>query len=120
MNSTLSVKGGGVLNNAEGKSGEKKTAGVKSSWCDYYGECFGMVEGLAIFDSPQNIWYPSKWFTRDYGFFSPTNMNWKEGDFIIKESESVTLKYRVIVHTGTTEQAEIEKLYSQWTENRAK
>ena len=120
MNSTLSVKGGGVLNNAEGKSGEKKTAGVESSWCDYYGEHFGMVEGMAIFDSPQNIWYPSKWFTRDYGFFSPTNMYWKDGEFIIKESESVTFKYRVILHTGTTEQAEIEKLYSQWTENIAK
>ncbi len=117
MNSTLSVKGGGVLNNAEGKSGEMKTAGVESSWCDYYGERFGIVEGLAIFDSPQNIWYPSKWFTRDYGFFSPTNMNWKEGDFTIKESESVTFKYRVIVHSGTTDQAEIQKLFSQWAGN---
>lgn len=120
MNSTLSVKSGGVLNNAEGKSGEKETAEVESSWCDYYGERFGMVEGMAIFDSPKNIWYPSKWFTRDYGFFSPTEMNWKEGDFVIKKSESVTFKYRVIVHTGTTEEAEIKKLYSQWTENLSK
>lgn len=47
-------------------------------------------------------------------------MNWKEGDFVIKKSESVTFKYRVIVHTGTTEEAEIKKLYSQWTENLSK
>ncbi len=114
MNSDLSVKSGGVLNNADGKSGEKETAGVESSWCDYYGKRFGMIEGLAIFDWPQNIWYPSKWFTRDYGFFSPTNMNWKEGDFTIKKSESITFKYRVIVHAGTTEQAGIKKLYSEW------
>ena len=120
MTSTLSVKDGGVLINADGKSGEKETAGVESSWCDYYGERFGMVEGMAIFDSPQNVWYPSKWFTRNYGFFSPTNMYWKEGDFTIKESESVTFKYRVIVHAGTTEKAEIKKLYSQWTENLTK
>ena len=117
MNSTLSVKSGGVLYNSEGKSGEKETAGVESSWCDYYGERFGVVEGMAIFDSPQNVWYPSKWFTRDYGFFSPTNMNWKAGDFSIKKSEFVTFKYRVIVHAGSTEQAEIQKLYSQWTKN---
>lgn len=120
MNSDLSVKSGGVLNNAEGKSGEKETAGVESSWCDYYGERFGIIEGLAIFDSPQNVWYPSKWFTRDYGFFSPTNMNWKEGDFTIKKSESIIFEYRVIVHTGTTEQAGIKKLYSQWAENLVK
>ena len=117
MNSTLSVKSGGVLNNSEGKSGEKETAGVESSWCDYYGERFGVVEGMAIFDSPQNVWYPSKWFTRDYGFFSPTNMNWKVGDFTIKNSEFITFKYRVIVHAGSTEHAEIQKLYTQWTKN---
>lgn len=116
MHHTLSVKSGGSLNNSEGRSGEKETAGMESSWCDYYGEHFGMVEGMAIFDSPQNIWYPSKWFTRDYGFFSPTNMYWRDGDFL-KENESITFKYRVVVHSGTTEQAEIKKLYSQWTEN---
>ena len=116
MHHTLSVKGGGSLNNSEGKSGEKETAGMESSWCDYYGERFGMVEGMAIFDSPQNIWYPSKWFTRDYGFFSPTNMYWRDGDFL-KENESITFKYRVVVHSGTTEQAEIKRLYSQWTKN---
>lgn len=116
MDHALSVKGGGVLNNSEGKSGEKETASVESSWCDYYGERFGMVEGMAILDSPQNIWYPSKWFTRDYGFFSPTNMYWREGEFM-KESESLTFKYRVVVHSGTTEQAEIHKIFSDWTKN---
>jgi hypothetical protein len=111
---SLSVKQGGTLINAEQKSGEKLTAGVKSSWCNYYGERYGIVEGLAIFDSPQNIWYPSKWFTRDYGFFSPTNMYWLDEVFQIKESESVTFQYRVVVHQGNTEQAEIKKLYSEW------
>ncbi|MEN8192660.1 MAG: PmoA family protein [Bacteroidota bacterium] len=114
MDHNLSVKGGGVLVNAEAKFAEKGTAGIESAWCDYYGERFGLVEGVAIFDSPQNMWYPSKWFTRDYGFFSPTNMHWKEGDFIINKSESVTFKYRVVIHSGTTEQAEIKELYSQW------
>jgi len=117
---TLSVTEGGVLNNAEGKSGEKETAGVESSWCDFYGERFGIVEGMAIFDSPQNIWFPSKWFTRDYGFFSPTNLQWMEGDFQLKEKESISFEYRVIVHTGTTEQAGIRKLYYQWTKNSSK
>ena len=120
MHPSLSVKEGGFLINSEGKSGEKETAGQNSSWCDYYGERFGIVEGLAIFDSPENIWYPSKWFTRDYGFFSPTNMYWREDDFQINKSDSITFKYRVVVHTGSTGQAEIRKLYSEWTETLSK
>ena len=47
-------------------------------------------------------------------------MNWKEGDFTVKESESVTFKYREIAHIGSTEEAEIKKLYSKWTENLSK
>ena len=116
MSPSLSVKDGGTLINAEGKSSEKATAGEKSPWCDYFGERCGVVEGLAIFDSSHNIWHPSKWFTRDYGFFSPTNMYWLDKPFQIKKSDSVTFQYRVIVHKGSTEQTEIEKLYSQWKE----
>ncbi len=117
MHPSLSVNQGGALINAEGRSGEKATAGINSSWCDYFGERYGIVEGLAIFDSPENIWYPAKWFTRDYGFFSPTNMNWLEENFKIKESDTVTFHYRVVVHKGSTEQAEIKKLYSHWKES---
>lgn len=114
MSPALSVNEGGSLLNANGKSGEKETAGEGSAWCDYYGERFEIIEGLAIFDSPQNIWFPSKWFTRDYGFFSPTNLYWDEESYHINKAESITFKYRVIVHAGSTEQANINKLYSSW------
>ena len=114
----LSVKKGGIIINSEGKTGEKETAGQNSSWCDYYGKRFGITEGLAIFDWPNNLWYPSKWFTRDYGFFSPTNLYWREDDFKLNKGEEIVFKYRVIVHTGTTSEANIKELYSKWTENK--
>lgn len=120
MHPSLSVQSGGTLINAEGKSKENGTANQSSSWCDYSNERFGIVEGLAIFDSPKNIWFPSKWFTRDYGFFSPTNMNWIEQDFHLDKSKSITFEYRVIVHTGNSKQTNIKNLYSKWTESISK
>ncbi len=116
MKHTLSVNNGGLLINADGQSGEKETAGQSSSWCDYSGKHNGITEGLAIFDSPNNMWYKSKWFTRDYGFFSPTNMNWlDENGLQIKKSQSVTFQYRVVVHVGDIKQNNMQKLFSNWS-----
>jgi hypothetical protein len=111
----LSVKSGGLLSNAGGAAAEKGTFGIPSPWCDYSGVHCGIAEGIAIFDSPQNPWFPCKWFTRDYGFFSPTPMEWlgPEG-FALKQGEKLRLRYRVVVHAGDAKQAGIERLFGQW------
>ncbi|HQH52527.1 MAG TPA: PmoA family protein [Candidatus Hydrogenedentes bacterium] len=107
----LSVASGGTLVNAEGKTAEQGTFGVESPWCDYYGARDGVTEGLAIFQHPLNRWYPSKWFTRDYGFFSPTPMFWPQGDFTaLPVREPLTLAYRVVVHAGDVKAAGIADL----------
>ncbi|MEW6235812.1 MAG: PmoA family protein [Candidatus Omnitrophota bacterium] len=111
----LAVTGGGTLVNANGDKSEKGTFGVKAPWCDYFGTRNGVTEGLAIFDHPANPWHPSKWFTRDYGFFSPTEMNWLEdGSVDLFKDEINRLRYRVVVHEGDVEKAEIAKLYQNW------
>ena len=111
----LCVKSGGTLINAEGKTGEKGTWGVNSPWCDFWGKRDGLTEGIAILQHPKNRWYPSKWFTRDYGFFSPTPMYWLEGNRLdIPKGESFTLNYRVVVHTGNTEQAKIKTIFGSY------
>jgi hypothetical protein len=119
--SALAVAAGGTLVNAEGLSGEKATAGGSSPWMDYSGTRFGLTEGLAIFDAPGNLWFPSKWFTRDYGFFSPTNMNWVDDNGVrLKSGEALTFRYRVIVHAGNAVQAGIAELFSRWKQERTK
>lgn len=100
MKESLSVSNGGSLTNSAGEKGEKATAGKEASWCDYTGEHFGILEGIAIFNSPNNIWNPVKWFTRDYGFFSPTNMNFLPEGLSIKKNDSLTFEYRIVVHGG--------------------
>ena len=117
MKSDLSVAQGGILVNAEGLFSEKGTFAASSPWCDYYGRSFDVTEGLAIFDCPQNPWYPSKWFTRDYGFFSPTPMYWlDDSGFKLKKDSDLHMQYRVIVHAGSTEATNIKKLFAEWTE----
>ena len=105
--------------NAAGASGEKGTLGVASPWADYSGRMFGQTEGIAIFDSPRNPWHPSKWFTRDYGFFSPTPFNWLDDDGVrISTGDSIRLQYRVVVHAGDANAAGIADLYRQWAEQQ--
>jgi len=104
----LSVKSGGTLINAEGKQSEKGTFGTPSPWCDYSGTRAGKTEGLAILQHPSNRWYPAPWFTRDYGFFSPTPMYWLDNDRLdLPKDQPLTLQYRVIVHAGNAQDAQI-------------
>jgi hypothetical protein len=76
MAADLSVLNGGTMINAEGLKSEKETFGISSPWMDYYGKRGNSTEGMAIMQHPSNRWYPSPWFTRDYGFMSPTPMYW--------------------------------------------
>ena len=111
----LGVASGGTLINAEGESAEKGTFGARSAWCDYSGTRNGVTEGLAIFQNPNNRWYPAPWFTRDYGFFSPTPMYWLEGDVLkLAKGETLALRYRVVVHSGDTKAAGIADLFRQY------
>ena len=112
----LSVMNGGTMINARGDRGEKETFGKKSEWMDYYGRRGDIVEGLAIMEHPSNPWYPSPWFTRDYGFISPTPFYWPENDvdvFFGKGTE-MKLRYRVLVHAGDHTEAKLAEQYEKY------
>ncbi|MCR5826951.1 MAG: PmoA family protein [Bacteroidales bacterium] len=117
MAEDLSVKQGGVMVNSEGQSGEKATFGQRAAWMDYYGKRQNTgYEGIAVLQHPSNEWFPSPWFTRDYGFISPTPMNWPENGEAtsLKKGEKIKLRYRVIVHGGTTQDAAISAIYEKY------
>ncbi|MFP4500203.1 MAG: PmoA family protein [Candidatus Hydrogenedentota bacterium] len=111
----LSVEQGGTLVNAEGAKNAEGTFGKKSPWCAYYGTRGGETEGLAILQHPSNRWHPAPWFTRDYGFFSPTPIYWLEEDHVdLAEGEPLTLRYRVLVFAGTPEDLDIAREYERY------
>jgi len=112
----LAVTNGGTMVNAEGLTNEKDTFGKKSPWIDFYGKRGNGIEGLAILQHPSNPWYPSPWFTRDYGFMSPTPMYWPENgtENFMKKGTILVLKYRVLVHSGDTKQAKIAEAFEKY------
>jgi len=116
MAADLAVTNGGTMINAEGAKSEKDTFGKGSPWIDFYGKRGGTIEGLAIMQHPSNPWYPSPWFTRDYGFMSPTPMYWPANgeETFMKEGTKLLLRYRVLVHAGDHIEAEIAREFEKY------
>ncbi len=110
--------GGGMLVNAEGISGEKGTFGVASAWCAFVGKRAGskgeVTEGVALLDHPGNPWSPCPWFTRDYGFLSPTPFYFREAPWTLGAGKSVRLRYRLVLFAGTLADAGMARVYAAW------
>ncbi len=116
--------GGGTLINAEGL---KNAAlwGKKSPWNDYFGPVMGETLGMAIFDHPENLRYPTTWHSRTYGLFAANPFGLHDfdatkktpkgaGDLITPEGKSVTFRYRVYFHRGDTSAADVAGHFAGW------
>lgn len=110
--------GGGELVNAEGAVGEKGTYGVKSAWCAFSGRRMGpkgeVTEGIALFDHPSNPWSPCPWFTRDYGFLSPTPFYFREKPWTLAAGTSVRMRYRLVLFAGTLAEVNLAGVHRAW------
>ncbi|WP_413666925.1 PmoA family protein [Mucilaginibacter sp. Mucisp86] len=106
------VKGGtdkvanGTYLTSEGKTGNDawSTRGV---WCKVYGKIGADSVSVAIIDHPQNPNYPTFWHARGYGLFAANPLGEKiftngksEKNLMLKKGESVTFRYRIIIHNG--------------------
>ncbi len=121
MDPDLTPVFGGEMINADGARGEKDTFGKPSPWL----ACFGArdaktTEGLAILQHPQNPGFPTPWFTRDYGFLSPTPMFWPADgrDTRIAKGGNLRLCYRVLVFSGTPDAAGIGAIFTQFSSTK--
>jgi hypothetical protein len=117
----LSVNNGGTMINAEGGKGEKETFGKNSAWIDYYGKRGTSIEGIAIIQHPSNPWYPSPWFTRDYGFMSPTPFYWPSNNVetFFEKGTRIRLRYRVLVHAGTSADVDIAGQFRKYNSEKS-
>lgn len=120
--SSMRTAQGGKIVNAEGKTGEKQTWGVRSPWCDYSGPVGSGVAGVTIMDHPDNLRYPTYWHVRDYGLMAAnpfgishfTGDSAQNGSHQIPQGESVLFRYRVLIHTGDAAQTNIAGYYTNW------
>jgi hypothetical protein len=112
--------------NSEGKVGEPAIWGKRADWVDYSGEVEGEPLGIAIFDNPGNIKHPTYWHARDYGLFAVNpfgehdfyNDPKRDGSVTIPRGQSLTLRYRVLIHHGDAAEAGIAAAYRRYSEGK--
>ena len=62
--------GGKLAGTILNSRGQRNTAawGKQAEWCDYFGpNAKGKTVGIAMFDHPDNLRFPTQWHARDYG-----------------------------------------------------
>jgi hypothetical protein len=114
-------KGGRIVNN-EGLENEAAW-GIPAPWVDYTGPVEGEALGIAIFSHPKSFRPNTRWHVRTYGLFAANPFGQKDfpkkelseqGAFTIKKGDELTLRYRVLLHRGTTEEAGIAEAYQEF------
>ncbi len=108
----LTPLGGGRLVNDHGQEGEKATFGQPALWCGFEGTRLGVTESIVLMDHPGNPWPQPPWFTRDYGFISPTPFFWIDDDgWRLPAGQSVRMRYQVVVAAGPIRRDEMSELH---------
>ena len=115
---------GGIIVNAEGLKGDEAW-GKRSSWVDYSGELEnGEVVGIAILNHPSSFRYPTYWHVRTYGLFAANPFGLHDfvkgekadaGSLTMKKGDTFTLRYRVVLHKGTSENIDLPKMFEEYS-----
>jgi hypothetical protein len=113
---------GGRIQNSYGAVGEGECWGRQAQWCDYVGEIEGEKVGIAIFDHPQSFRHPTYWHVRDYGMYTANPFGWHDfrsdpaadGSYVLARGASLHFRYRVYLHLGSTEEAEVAARYQDY------
>jgi hypothetical protein len=122
VNEQLEGSRGGLITNAYGGVTESETWGKRAPWCDYSGEVDGVQVGLAIFDHPDNLRYPTWWHVRDYGLFTANQWglhdftgDWSQrGDYALPKGGRLRFRFRVYIHEGSVTDAAVAARYHDW------
>ena len=110
-------KTGGKILNAEGLQ-DAAAWGKASKWVDYSGPIDGKTMGIAILDHPASFRHPTTWHVRTYGLFAANPFGGKEfgtrgyGEHKLAQGESARFSYRVILHAGGADAAEVGRRFA--------
>ena len=99
--------------NSESKR-DSDAHGQTARWTDFSALTpSGRPAGIAIFDHPANLRYPTQWYISKKG---PKKNNFSSAPlfdkpYTIRAGKTLTLKYRVLVHTA---RGRIKPLDAEW------
>ena len=115
VNPSMNASVDGQMRNAYGATDEVGCWSRPSHWMDYFGPVGGETVGFAIFDHPENLRYPTTWHVRGYGLFAPNCWMFRE-DHRIPEGGELTFRWRVVVHAGDTDTADIANRFLDYVD----
>ncbi len=116
---------GTILNSRGNKNAE--AWGKRAEWADYFGpDPSGKTVGIAIFDHPSNLRYPTHWHARTYGlmtanrfgkgaFEAKSGANKGDGDYTFEGDKPILLRHRFYFHHGDSEAGDVAKQYAAYS-----
>jgi len=119
---TMDVRRGGRIENSFGGVDEAETWGKRAHWCDYSGPVGGNWVGVAIFDHPHNLRYPTYWHVRNYGLMTANCFGLSyfkrdkslDGSFLLKAGQELIFRYRIYVHPGNAQSGRVAEKYNNY------
>jgi len=106
---TVAPSGADVTGMYYGSTGLKGDSvwSSKGNWAILTGKKSGQAITIAMIDHPSNVGYPTYWHARGYGLFAANPLGRKifsngkeELNFSLAPKQSVTFRYRIIIHAG--------------------
>lgn len=116
------AKQGGRIVNSDGVE-DDAAWGIPARWVDYTGPVDGETLGIAIFSHPKSFRPIPRWHVRGYGLFAANPFGQKDfpkpelaqqGAYTLKKGDELTLRYRVLLHRGTTDEADVAAAYEEF------
>ena len=119
---TVDAKQGGRIINNRGQV-DGAAWGQTASWVDYHGPVDGQTVGLAVMNHPSSFRYPTYWHVRTYGLFAANPFGILEfthgkspaGSYTIPAGETMTLRYRVLLHRGDEKEGKVAEAFETYS-----
>lgn len=118
-------RGAGRILNSDGDA-DGATWGKRAAWCDYVGPVGDGTYGVAMFDHPSNLRFPTWWHVRDYGLFAANHFGLHDfekkpvgaGNHHLAPGATVTFRYRFVLHRGPLEPARLNALHEAYSQGK--
>ncbi|MCI0684435.1 MAG: PmoA family protein [Gemmataceae bacterium] len=116
MAKTIGVHdGGGTIRNSSGQTNEKGVFWKRAKWVDYAGPVVDKtIEGITLFDHPDNPNHPSVFHVRDDGWMGASLTF--EGPLKIAPSEPLHVRYGLYIHRGLPAHSELDRRWREFAD----
>lgn len=117
------AKKGARLVNSHGQVNDKAW-GKPAPWVDYSGRLGEETVGICMMNHPTSFRYPTTWHARTYGLCAanPFGLGDFAGDrsvdgaHTLAPGESITLRYRILLHKGDAETAKLDEAFKAYAQ----